>query len=256
MKRLLIAALLAMGSLASAQELELLAWDLDSGTYQFPQLCSGVTGAADIKLCPGPGNQINKLVTTSGASSATLTSVNTDAPFAGVSVGDILLLSGTTDATSTLLREPVLRRVAAVATVNSITLGATSPAGAAAVIIPSAGATFVWQRTLSGTGAAGDGWFAMPAKDVNVTISVDQFDGTSMDYQIQCRQCVNAYCTTPQVLAGPTNILLAAVPISARLSVTNEKYAQCRVGMKINTDDGVDTATHIEQISIVVTAAR
>lgn len=250
MKKLLIAALFVLcGPLSSAQVvLELFRYELDSTTYVYPQLCSGVTSASP-GACPGSGNPTSKLVTTSGASSATLTSVNTDAPFAGMAVGDALVLQSQ-DATSTLLSEPVTRRADAVASVNSITLSS-------AVIVPTAGVTFVWSRLVAGTGAATDGWFPMPeSASSQINISFDQANVTGgIDYKIECRQCVNAYCTTPNIIAGPTNV--ASFPAAARASITNERWSQCRVGLKIGTaDDGGDLTTNMEQISVTARAVR
>jgi hypothetical protein len=77
-----------------------------------------------------------RLITTSGALSTTVTSVNTDAPFDVVRVGDLLLIQ---IADQRGARQLYTRKVTAKATSNSITV-------ASAINIPAAGVTFRFKR--------------------------------------------------------------------------------------------------------------
>ncbi len=236
-KTLLALALLAAPHTLAQSVLQAHRFDVDSTTYTCVQLCPGVgTGGC---VAPGPGTEVAKKATTSGVAATTVTSVDTDSPFAGINVGDVVLLDGVIDATDLRRTGQAVRLVSGKASDNSITVDAS-------VLIPTAGSNFRWWRTVTGT-AATSGWFPWPpAGDATLTISADQVSATGgVDYKIEGRQCSNDYCTTAISLQSGNFATGAAG--AARLSADKELQDQVRVCLKIGTSDADD--------NVVITAS-
>lgn len=228
MKKTLAFLALALGSFSVAgadRKLVAHGFDIDSLSYMYPKLTEQ---RAD-----------NRLVTTSGSSSATLTSVNSDAPFEAISVGDVLLLQDT-DATTGARTGTVLRYVTAKASANSITLNDS-------VLIAAAGQGFSWLKASSGTGAE-DGWIGLGAAiALNTIVDIDQISVTGgVDIALECRHCAQQYggsspslCTGAMVVDGPDNKTTAGTyQLAWSLSGAGQgPWDQCRVGVKIGTAD-------------------
>lgn len=198
-------------------------YDLDSTTYVCPVLCTGNVSASSPMSCPGNGVAVTRPATTSGSSSATVTSVNSDAPFNGLANGDVIVFN--------LTSGPAIRRVLNVVSTDSITVDSV-------ITIPAAGASFVWFKTVTGTGATDDGYFSTPGSTWKVTLGVDQISVVGgIDYKVECRECVLGRCGLPEIVAGPTNVTATGAP---RVAFLDEKRAQCRACFKIGTSDAND----------------
>jgi hypothetical protein len=240
MKRFFAFLALACAPLAWAVDPTPLAfkWDLTGTSYTFPRYCT-FPHVASVMTCPGAGvapidgNGVSKKATTASASSTTVTSQNTNGVFANVGVGDLIIFNQPPIILSTgAIGGPQMRVVTAAASSDSITVDT-------AITIDTPGVSFRWWKFNQGAGAE-DGWIAFPPHgNLTVNFPVDTLNATSLDYQVQCRACINDRCLSPWVAAGPTNIV-AATP-SQRVSIVNEAWNQCRVGMKLNTDTGVQS---------------
>lgn len=247
MKRLLLAFLLATAPLARAGDPTPLVYKyaLDTATnYRCPRLCSGFPGAFGPLTCPGQGNLVSRKATTSGSASTTVTSVDTNSPFLGMAIGDLLVIN-TLDATTGAVTGPVLRRVTAVASANSITIDSN-------ITVPTTGWGFRWWDLDAGSdpAAAGDGWMAyVPHGNENVLFSIDQVNVTGgINYKLEVRNTMGDYVTAALALAGPTNLTSGA----ARVSVVDESFSQLRFCVSIGTaDDGGDTGTDEEQLTVM-----
>lgn len=228
MKRLLFAVLLvfALAPPVAAADFVLFDYDVDSATFIYPIYCTPALGVG-VNLCPGSGWSDGAKITTSGASSTTVTAVDgaTD-PFGLAAVGDAVTFVPSQTTTTTL------RRFTAVASADSATIDT-------ATTIPTAGAAFKLWDLVVGTGAADDGWFRYPGTgDLTLVIDVNQMSATSVDYHVQCRHTYIDRYTAPVYVAGT-----AATPISVtaaagqRVTLTDEGFDSCRVGFKVTTDD-------------------
>ncbi len=251
-RRWLIGALALAPGLALAQSvpptkaLNLLEYDLDSASYIFPIYCTP-SSALSVTACRGTGGAGRKStqkITTSG-SSTTVTSLASNGAFTELLVGDLILIEVPSEATTTPDAQPsqYLRWITARASADSITVNS-------AVTIPAAGVGFTWWKLSAGTSAS-SGWFPMNPNQI-IVVSVDQMDATSIDYKVECRFKFWDYVSNPIIIAGPTN-LTAATDTPDRVAIEGaDRYDQCRVGFKINTDDGADTTTHAEKITVIV----
>jgi hypothetical protein len=192
-----------------------------------------------------------KKITTSG-SSATTTEVTTDdLPFADLAVGDILFVDPGTGASGVLTRVITAKASGASITVNAAwNLSATG------------GYSFRWLKNNCGTTAT-DGWIDVGnSSRLAITIQVDQYTVTGgINFQVQCRKgfvgslpeqiwpsCTTGACNTVQNYASTAGI-------TSRTTIyTEAPFASCRVGQYIHTsDDGSDTTTDAEQITIGLT---
>lgn len=205
-------------------------FNLDGTTYVYPTLCT-LTGGSAAGQCPGSGYDVQRKITTSGASSATVTAVSSNAAFDLVAVGDMILISPDGAEVTT----PALRRVTAKASSNSITVDSV-------ITIAAAGANWrLWTLT-AGTGAAGDGWFRMDARAATIQVQIDQMSVTGgIDYSLECGM-------SPLGTSTPlTSDSVATANIASASTVTlvvAEPYDLCRLGLKIGTNDNLDTVTN------------
>lgn len=220
-----------------AAESDHLAFAWDPGTaaaYTFPRMCS-YPGPYNANTCPGPGRQSLQKATTAGAATTTVTSATASTgAFTGVGIGDQIVFASAVNATTGAVEE-VVRFVTAAASADSITVDSN-------VTIPAAGSSFVWYHLDVGT-AADSGYIVYPtAGAITFNAMVTTLNATSLDYKLECRQCNLDRCNAPVAMAGPTNIV-AATTSAIRVNIFTEQTDQCRFGLKLNTDTGVQSIT-------------
>lgn len=236
---LAVVALLAPATVRAANPV-VVDYELDSTTYVCPVLC---TPPQDTGCGPdATGYSDGRRITTSGAATTTVTAVDDDA-FDMVAVGDMLSIGG--DSGSAMARRaPTWRRVTAKASADSITVDSN------VTIADADNARFTLFRLV----VNGGWWKWTPSGDGEVFIDIAQMNTTGgIDYKLEARHCyANGVCTTPEILAGPTN---KAAAESDRVAFDKEFVDQVRVCFKITTaDDGGDTGANAEKIT--VTAIR
>lgn len=170
-------------------------------------------------------------ITTSGASSATVTSVNSDAPFTAAAVGDILLLN-----ISGSLFE---RKITAKASANSITIDT-------AVTIPAAGIGYRWKQCFVSSDPTDNLWFNTDGYD-GVSFIIDQDAEASTGdtvTSVECKATVSHIQIDTDTLDG------AATAVSA-LDVRLAAYEACRIGLQFGTGDDADAAAEDINVSFV-----
>lgn len=196
-------------------------WDADSGSYTYCRTLGINNQAADRHKQSGN----NVRLSTSG-SSTTVTGTNA---FANIAVGDLLIVN---DAGVLLYRTVVAR-----ASANSITVG---------VALDITSATFEWRKRECGTADTSGAFPVSGFHSLTFQIILSQEVSTSTDYQIECR--VFGPATTWSIVTGPTNDTSTFNDVFA----TDLGFDECRVGVRVNTDDGDDLTTNAEQFTILV----
>lgn len=235
MKRALLAFMLLAALPSRGQNLPLrYNYDVDGLSYVYVVPCTPPIASATTCGSPGPGKAPSGKATTSG-SSATVTSVSSSDPFAGMAKGDLIVFqlpAGDTQGGS------ALRQVASVASANSITVDN-------AITLPAAGVNFKWWTFAAGSGAE-DGWFSTKGDiSENILIDIVQISVTGgIDYTVQCRQALagGSYSSPFDVVATTNKTTVAVSQAAWSLSGTAQgPWDQCRVGLKIGTgdDDGI-----------------
>lgn len=220
----MLSVLLCSGVRAQAPPI-LYDYDPDSLSYTCASFCTAPTASATSD-CPGNGTVVKKLVTTSGASSATLTSVNSDSPFSSLSKGDLIRISaGGVQYT---------RYILTYTSSNSVVLNS-------AVTVASTGVGFTWWRLVSGLSTTDAGYFVMPQGQpgVNLVSAFDQISATGgVTYKVECRNYLGTAAQTAYIKTGPTAVTSASVALT---NWQDSPFDQCRFCAKITTadDDGV-----------------
>jgi hypothetical protein len=245
MKKLLLAVLVALlGLPAAAQTIPLFTdYDLDATTYVYPVLCTPGPAVQTAATCPGQGKGESKKLTTAGVSTTTVTSVATNGAFTSLLAGDEIEVS--LPALASLGTGRARRLLTARASADSVTVDT-------AIQIESTGAPFVWWKFYKDA-TAEDGWFSVgDAKEFTLFLGISQADVTGgIDYKAECRESYLDRKGPVALLAGPTNVTTFPLAATRILNVYNERYAECRVGIKIGTsDDGADTTTHLEKVTL------
>lgn len=243
MKRILAFLALACAPALHAADPQPMAfkWDLTGTSFTYPRYCTSPATAATsagVETCPGPGvspvdgNGTTKAATTAGVATTTVTAKNSNSPFLNMAVGDLIIFNNPRIILSTgAVAGPQMRVITTFTNANTIVVDSN-------ITIDDPGVTFRWWRFIQGT-TAEDGYIAFPSHG-NLTIHalVDTLNATSLDYIVQCRMCINDRCLTPVNITASTNIIVAT-PIE--VSITNKLENQCRIGMKLNTDAGVQS---------------
>lgn len=204
-------------------------YDLDSATLTF------------CRLQPDPIQGLG-LITTSGSN--TVVTAATGTPFAGLGENDVLYgLSAATGAQET-------RYITTWTSNVSVTVNAAVDWSS-----PATGINFSYKHLYCGT-TANDGWFDVSGFVYSsIIVNVQQLNTTTgIDFRWECR---NSAPGAAPVQVCPTTIntfrtvTVAGITDGAVNCAVEEPYAQCRVGMKLNTtDDGGDLTTNREQIFI------
>lgn len=186
------------------------------------------------------GNEMTVPVTTSGSSTTVAAAVASSGPFTNVAVGDELEfnLDGVME----------LRYVAARASANSITVNSAINLGDGRRGTSGYG---FWYRTLTCATTATVGWVPVRSNaSVTWSVEVTQMDATSIDATLYCRNKGSIASTGQQ--AWTHNYTAAGGDFITIQATGGIKIDECRMGLKINTDDGADTTTHAEKITIQV----
>lgn len=248
MKKLLLLLVALLGLPAAAQSIPLFSlYDLDATTYVYPILCRPgiVTPTANVCATESPRFEAAKPITTTGASSTTVTAVASNNAFNELLAGDeIEILQPALSTSGARARRLITARASA----NSVTVDT-------AIQIDITGSSFVngslfaWYKFYANAGAE-DGWFSVGDADhFQVAIGFIQAVTTGgIDYKLECRQ---RYLdrTGPVVLVQGANVTV--FPATVAINVNDTRYAECRVGLKITTDDtpGADAGVNQEQIT-------
>lgn len=197
-------------------------WDADSGTLTY---CNTLGVARNLagrnKTAP------NSSVLSTSGSSTTVTATRDG--FANVAVGDPLWIND--DGVQ------LQRVVTARASATSITVNAA---------VDITGASWEYRTLTCGTT---DTSGAVPVSGYNhltFQVILAQENSTSTDYEVECR------------LYGPGTAWTVLSPIVNDTGVFNDVVAtdlgfdECRVGVRVNTDDGGDTGVNAEQYTILL----
>lgn len=180
-------------------------------------------------------------------SSVTTDEVTDTDPFGPVLINDVLQVDLGTGSQNVLVRTIATRASASQITVST----------AWNIDNSDAGYLFTWKKTTCGTTAA-DGWIDVSGWDqVGIAFSIEQVNATGgIDVQMQCKTgAVNAQPIQvfPSCTTGACNTFqnyTAATIASTTYAVGSEGYAQCRLGVKINSaDDGGDLTTNAERLN-------
>ena len=160
-------------------------------------------------------------IETSGSSTTVTAETAGDVPFAPVSVGDLLLISygGTT----------YRRLVTARASDTSITINAA---------IDTTGATWSWYKAACGATAA-DGWIgASSAWAMTFEVAVTTINATSIGYIVECR--IGGLAGAQMAASTITTATTAQYSFNSQ---TAGSWDECRLGLKVNTDTGVQSVS-------------
>lgn len=200
----------------------------------------------------GPQKGTGKIQTT-GASQNVTESTTGNNPFAAIRAGDVLEVDTT----------PL-----AAASPNDFAYIITRTDSANVVVNPAVtwtgGYPFTYWTQDCGT-AITDGWVDVSGLfDAKITVAIQQMAATSVSWRIECKD--NTPDTTPNIVypgdssdCGPGTltsgycVYTSATDFAGTHAVyIPEIEGACRVGMKIDTDDGGDLTTNAEQITIAL----
>jgi hypothetical protein len=221
-------------------------FDVDSATSTYVRM-AGQNGDPFGGSIAGPGT----VKTVAGPTTAVVENVVGSNPFRDVGVGDVIVVSRTTNA-----RDVVV--VTAKASDAAITV---DPA-----VTWDAGFAWRWWDSQSGT-TVNDGWISVGSGSlIGVTVQYEQGDLDALKVRFECRG--DWLGAQPVVLypgessdCGPGGTLAAgfcefATPgITARFSITDTApiYSSCRVSLSFKTTDVSDVGANLERIVAAVT---
>lgn len=207
-------------------------YDLDSASYIY---C--VTTGANNKVW-GEWRSSPDLVHTDGGAGSNIDGkAAPEDAFAQVSVGDELQfnLAGVTEYRTVLNRSDDSASVNAdIDLDNSYGNDGTGT-----------GYHFNWRKLVCGTSAT-SGWVPLEAFGARTyMIHIDQMVATSIDAKLECEVVGGASSPITVWTKNYTAVAEDIVVIDG-----DQRYTRCRLGWKINTDDGDDLTTNAEQISV------
>lgn len=204
----------------------------------------------------GPAKGISKIKTTGSSQNVTENTAG-DNPFREVNAGDVL------EVDRTPLASPRQNDLAFVITWTDDSNVVVNPA-----VDWSGGYPFKYWRQTCGT-TINDGWIDVSgATDAKVCVLIRQMTATAVEWRLEGKD--NGVDAQPNVIypgetsdCGPNGTLSSGycrfTSGSATTFVGNqcvfipEREAMVRVGVKVDTDDGGDTLTDAEQVTIKVT---
>lgn len=225
---LILLSIATAASAATTRRTELFKYDLDATTKTYFVLGAepGTAGTAAV----------------SAAASTTLTS---SSAFTNVSVGDMLIIKASTG---------IVYQKAVVAKASASSLTMSTPA------ITVTSAPFTWRKLTSGTTSAYGAFPVDGFSTFTVQVVIDQFSVSSggISVQLECRANPNAEWAPAYPVATPpaAQVPFTATATGSYLLTTSGVYDACRVGLWLTgTDDGADTATNAEQVSIYTIGA-
>lgn len=214
-----------------------LLYDLDS--------TSAITCAVGA-LSSGPSK-----IQTSGSSTTVSETTTGSNPFNTLSIGDVLVLRPSSNTTAA----SDLRYITAKASAASVTVGdAANWTG---------GWPFSWYKQTCGTGTT-NGWQDFSAfDDALLSFTIEQMNATSIQMRVECRADapgagINVVYPGESSDCGPDATLASGwCSFAGPAPVTHGAYikepeGECRLSMKITSDDVGDTGTDREKISASV----
>lgn len=228
----ILAALVALGALAvpvhaqnlSADEIYLYGRrDLDATSYEYCRFV-GLNGSAIDRAIPG------RVLLAAAAGSTTVTGTNA---FANVAAGDMLEIN--------VAGATLYRIVDARASADSITVDAALSAAAVTA------RPFSYRKAQCGTADTSGAFPVAGAHSFTVQVILSQEVSASTDYQIECR--VAGPAAAWSIVNGPNNDTSTFNDIWS----TDLPFSECRLGVKVNTDDGDDLTTNRELFTVTVT---
>ncbi len=212
-------------------------------SYYYPTMLGQNDGALN------RARRVPIYIDTTGSSTTTAAVTTATIPFFHVAVGDIIGVlradGGTPGSTSPLIwGSPgyMWRTVTARASSDSITVDTAWD-----LSDPVVGTHFFHRRASAGAGV-NDGWMPVRGKDAVWIVNVQQMSGTGgINYKVVCKYA--AASLNEFTAVGPTNIAAAS---SIAIELTDHMYSHCRAGLRwVTNDDGTDTGSDIEQISMM-----
>lgn len=192
-------------------------WDASSGTETFCALATNPVQG------PGP---------IAAAASNTVTGSST---FANVAAGDELMISeGSNNYTV---------GVEARASASSITAAYRDPSSLASAALTLTAAQFQYRKLVCGTGADA-GAFSVGYGPVTINVTVFRMAATGILWRIQCRTSTNVgWNQIYPVLVPPATaasyITVTTAATSGYTISTLDPFAECRVGITVDTDAGI-----------------
>lgn len=204
-------------------------YDLDSASYIY---CAtrGINGTTtDRNKNPPQGAHLID----AAAGSTTVTSDGSRSSFNNVLVGDILFINRA----GVTLERVVMTKADA----NSITVNAALNAAA------TVDATFTFRTLSCGTTDTSGAFPVQGFHSFTIQVILAQENSASTDYQVECRNFGPGMAWS--IVNGPNN----DTGVFNDIFATDLGFSECRVGAKVNTDDGADTGAAAEQLTIIVT---
>ena len=159
-------------------------------------------------------------IETSGSSTTVTAETVGDAPFTSVVAGDLLLI--------TYGNATYQRRVATWVSATEITVDTA---------INTTGATWSWYKAACGATAA-DGWIgATGAWAMTFQVAVTTINATTIGYSVECRVGGLA------AVALSASTIATATTTSYTIGAGQGAWDECRLGLKVNTDTGVQSVS-------------
>lgn len=140
-----------------------------------------------------------------------------------------------------------LAAVEAKASASSITAAYRSPTTLASAALTLTNAQFSYRNITCGTGAE-NGKFSVGYGPFSVKITVYRLAATSISWRLLCRTMPGAGWTQVYpILTPPTTtasyIAVTAASVDGYIISSLDAFAECKVGMKIDTDSGVNAVS-------------
>jgi hypothetical protein len=235
-------------------------YDVDSSSVTYCR----VEGANGAVWDPAPIPNSIKIKTTGSQNTPTAVTASS-APFALISVGDILVSANSNQFAPDVV-VVIVKTDNDNVTVSSNVNWSTDAQG-------NTGRTFGWYKNRCGT-AATDGWIDVSAGTIKrFNVKLEQGDIDGLDWRIECKgseldaqpEVVYPGTATTCGPAGASTVtggycrFANAVKATSdgRASVRDETpWAACRIGVKFQSTDASETTTALERVSGSVTLAR
>lgn len=225
-------------------------WDVDSDTETFGVL-TGMNGSAY-----GDPMHVGTLIETSGSSTTVTAVTASSAPFANLSVGDLIYVR-------TSPTNVDVRGITAKASSDSITIDAAADWSAGS------GLPFHWRKFTTGT-AATDGWVDTRGyADIQASVLYLQGDlATGLAARWWCRNNTDstiaevvypngsADCGDNATLASGFCQFATAGATASLTVIIPGRWDECRVGIKRNGADTSDAGANVESVTATITVGK
>jgi hypothetical protein len=200
-------------------------YDLASTSYIY---C--VTNTAPSGTVWGTGTTSVTPVTTSGSSTTVTAVTSGDNPFVSMSVGDEMSIN----------LDGVITKVYVTAKASSDSITVNTAVNLGDARRGTAGYFFNWRKLTCST-AATAGWIPVRGRSgVAFSFALDTINATSIDARVQCRHDGSI---SSAIEIWTKNYTVASGDMISITTPGGIKYDECRFGMKVNTDTGVQSIT-------------